>query len=65
MTSWRSWCRGDRPRPRLPRRTPAPVGLEPVNLTAAERRWFAWAVLFAVLVGVVIGLGTAEWMVTA
>ncbi len=36
-----------------------------VNLTASERRWFYWALLFAVLVGVVIGLGTADWMVYA
>lgn len=31
-----------------------------LNLTASER-WFYWLLAFAVLVGIVLGLATAEW----
>jgi hypothetical protein len=34
-----------------------------MNLTASEARWFAWAIAFAVLCGIVLGLATAEWLV--
>lgn len=34
-----------------------------MNLTAAERVWFYWTIAFALLVGIVIGLGTAAYMV--
>lgn len=34
-----------------------------MNLTASERRWFYWLLGFAVLVGVVIGLGTADLVI--
>lgn len=36
-----------------------------MNLTASEARWFVWAIGMAVLVGIVLGLATAEWTLVA
>lgn len=34
-----------------------------MNLTASERAWFYWVLAFVLIVGIVIGLGTADWVV--